>query len=116
MQILKTLLSYILLLPLVPIGDKLLFSEFEACLNLGGFANISHQEPSGRTIAYDLCPFNIVLNHWAQKLGADYDDNGEFARSGSVNQEVLRQFNAIDYYGLKPPKSLGLEWHQNSHR
>lgn len=100
--------------PLVPIGDKLLFSEFEACLNLGGFANISFRTHDGGTMAYDMCPFNIVLNHWAQKLGADYDCNGEFARSGSVNQQVLHQFNTLSYYHLSPPKSLGLEWVQSN--
>lgn len=100
--------------PLVPIGDQMLFSDFEACLNLGGFANISHQESNGRTIAYDLCPFNIVLNNWAQKLGKDYDANGDFARSGSVNQEALRKLNALEYYDLMPPKSLGIEWVQSN--
>lgn len=100
--------------PLVPLGDQLLFSDFDACLNLGGFANISYQDFQGRTVAYDLCPFNIVLNYWAQKLGKDYDANGDFARSGSVNQEALSQLNSIAYYGLMPPKSLGLEWvHSN---
>jgi anhydro-N-acetylmuramic acid kinase len=100
--------------PLVPIGDQLLFSDYDACLNLGGFANISHQEPGGRTIAYDLSPFNIVLNYWANKLGLDYDFNGDFARSGSVNQQVQHQLNTLSYYHLSPPKSLGLEWVQSN--
>ena len=99
--------------PLVPIGDRLLFSDFDACLNLGGFANISYSIAEQSTVAFDLCPFNIVLNYGAQKLGADYDANGDFARSGTVNLALLQQLNALDYYRLKPPKSLGLEWVQS---
>ena len=47
--------------PLVPIGDKLLFADYDYCLNIGGFANISF-ENNGQRFAYDTCPADIVLN------------------------------------------------------
>jgi len=95
--------------PLVPIGDQLLFSEYNFCLNLGGFANISTEVNSQR-IAYDICPVNIVLNHYVSKLGFDYDDKGNIAASGIVSKELLNLLNAIDFYRQSYPKSLGLEW------
>ena len=67
--------------PLVPIGDQLLFSDFDACVNLGGFANISF-ENKGQRIAYDICPVNIVLNHFCRKIGMEYDDKGSLASQG----------------------------------
>lgn len=95
--------------PLVPIGDKLLFSEYDYCLNLGGFANLS-TEINGQRIAYDVCPVNIVLNHYVTSLGLDYDNAGKIAASGQVHKVLLKELNNIDFYQKTHPKSLGLEW------
>lgn len=95
--------------PLVPIGDELLFSEFDACLNLGGFSNISFKKEEKR-IAFDICAVNIILNEFAKRLGKNYDENGDFARNGIINKEILSFLNALHYYQKYPPKSLGIEW------
>lgn len=95
--------------PLVPIGDRLLFSDYQYCLNLGGIANISYETPKGR-IALDVSPCNMVLNNLANQLDLDYDHNGEIAYQGKLSKDLLEQLNALDYYQLPPPKSLGKEW------
>ncbi len=95
--------------PLVPIGDELLFSEFDACLNIGGFSNISFQK-NGQRIAFDICPVNIVLNKYAEKLGKNFDENGDIAKSGKVNSSLLDKLNSLDFYKENHPKSLGVEW------
>ena len=95
--------------PLVPIGDALLFSQYEFCLNLGGFANISYEMDNQR-IAYDICPVNIVLNYYVKQLGYDFDDGGRIALTGKTNNDLLEQLNNLDYYKKTFPKSLGLEW------
>ncbi len=95
--------------PLVPIGDELLFPEYDYCINIGGFANISFNENDKR-LAYDVCPANIVLNLLANKLGQTYDKGGILGRSGKVNNELLEKLNKLDYYNKKHPKSLGKEW------
>ena len=95
--------------PLVPIGDNLLFSQFDACLNIGGFSNISFENDVKR-VAFDICPVNIVLNEFAQKLGKKYDENGDFARKGIINQKILTTLNSLEFYHQNAPKSLGIEW------
>lgn len=95
--------------PLVPIGDRILFSEYDYCLNLGGFSNISFEE-KGERIAYDISPVNTVLNFYAHKLGTGYDDKGKVSRSGSVNHRLLEKLNSLDFYHKKHPKSLGFEF------
>ena len=69
--------------PLVPIGDKLLFSKYKYFLNLGGFANLSLNEEE-KFIAYDICAVNTILNNLSFKLGKDYDFNGNFAKRGNI--------------------------------
>lgn len=95
--------------PLVPIGDRILFSEYDYCLNLGGFSNVSFEDNSKR-IAFDISPVNTVLNFYANKLGLNYDDKGKIARSGKVNADLLNELNALEYYKKQFPKSLGFEF------
>ena len=96
--------------PLVPIGDELLFDDYDACLNLGGISNISYRTENKR-IAYDISPCNMALNALANRAGLPYDKNGELAKNGSIIPVLLKKLNDLDYYQQKPPKSLGKEWY-----
>ena len=96
--------------PLVPIGDRLLFGDYDACLNLGGFSNISYEE-SGLRKAFDVSPCNMALNALARKLGVEYDKDGVLASQGALNEDVLQKMNALEYYHRPAPKSLGKEWY-----
>ena len=95
--------------PLVPIGDALLFSEYDACLNLGGFANGSYSQNS-KVIAYDLCAVNTVLNFLAAKKGFSYDNGGKLAQSGTLVSAFYTDLEALSFYQKTSPKSLGIEW------
>jgi len=95
--------------PLVPIGDELLFAQYDYCLNLGGFANIS-MKTEGKRVAFDISPANSILNHLAEKRGKQYDKNGEMAATGAIHVELFETLNNLGYYHLQPPKSLGREW------
>ena len=94
--------------PLVPIGDKLLFHEYDACINLGGIANLSYRDHKKRT-GFDICHFNLILNHYANRLGFAYDENGKLSSEGMVCEPLLHELNQWDYYRLTSPKSLGFE-------
>lgn len=95
--------------PLVPIGDQLLFSDYDFCLNLGGISNISFESKKKR-IAFDISPVNIVLNALSKQKGLEYDESGKLASAGNVDQELLKALNLLDFYKQKFPKSLGNEW------
>lgn len=95
--------------PLVPIGDRLLFKEYQKCLNIGGFANISY-ESEGKRIAYDISPANIILNQLAEKAGFEFDKDGVLASSGNLINQLLVKLNALNYYQKCTPKSLAKEW------
>jgi anhydro-N-acetylmuramic acid kinase len=95
--------------PLVPVGDRMLFSEYSACLNLGGFSNISFEE-NGIRKAGDICPVNTVLNYLAQKAGMEYDKDGNLGRMGRVNLTLLDNLGKLEFYHQPLPKSLGREW------
>ncbi len=113
--------------PLVPLGDKLLFGQYTYCLNLGGFANVSFEDQNQR-LAFDICPFNFVINRLVReahipKAGyminkgskedprfLTYDPEGQIARKGQTDHKLLEQLNGLPFYQLAGPKSLGEEW------
>ncbi len=99
--------------PLVPIGDMLLFEKYVACLNLGGFSNISYEQ-NGTREAFDICPVNYVFNYLAEKLDKEFDKDGEIAQKGNVLPFLFDKLNSIEYYLQKPPKSLGREFVENN--
>lgn len=90
--------------PIVPIGEKLLFDNYDYFLNIGGIANISLNEEN--YAAFDICAANRVLNMLAQDAGKDYDDGGKMAQSGTVIEDLLNELNELEYYRRPYPKSL----------
>ncbi len=94
--------------PLVPIGDELLFSEYDACINLGGVANISTKKNSNR-IAWDIGFCNMPMNNLMLEIGKSYDKDGINASKGSINKQLLEELNNLEYYFQTYPKSIGRE-------
>jgi len=96
--------------PIVPIGENLLFPEFDYFLNLGGIANISAHisDPSSikKIIAFDVCPANRILNMLAQEKNLLFDEDGKIAACGNVQNDLLQKLNSLDYYKQPYPKSL----------
>jgi len=95
--------------PLVPMGDKMLFNNWRACVNLGGFSNISIFQ-NQTVLAYDICAVNTVFNFLANRLNLPYDGEGKIAEKGKIIPVLFEELARLSYYSKKPPKSLGVEW------
>jgi len=101
--------------PLVPMGEKHLFSDYSCFLNLGGIANIafnpSIQEQqdlsSGASLqAFDVTVCNQALNYLAGLQGQAYDKDGQTAASGKTDTSLLTALNKLSYFANPAPKSL----------
>ena len=78
-------------------------------MNLGGFENISIKANKQIT-AFDICPVNMVLNQLCNKVGFEYDNNGDIAKSGKLIPQLFNILNNLPFYNKLPPKSLSREW------
>jgi anhydro-N-acetylmuramic acid kinase len=96
--------------PLVPVGDELLFSEYDYCLNLGGISNVSFNE-NGIRKAFDIGICNMALNDLAGKLNLSCDKDGALAQSGKVNNDLLQQLLSVARLYNQYKQSLGYEWY-----
>src|SRR5690606_34269597 len=95
-----------------PIGDKLLFKEFDYWLNIGGIVNMSLRKDD-KMMAFDVTVGNQALNALALKKGKSYDENGGIAKEGRLLIDVLGQLNDKAYFKKEPPKSLSNEEARN---
>ncbi len=95
--------------PLVPVGDALLFADYDVCLNLGGIANLSY-DAKGKRKAFDVCLVNMALNYLAGQAGKAYDKNGELASQGNVNMRLFRKLLNVYKKLHKNRPSLSREW------
>jgi anhydro-N-acetylmuramic acid kinase len=94
--------------PLVPAGDKFLFSEYDICLNLGGIANLSSDVKKQR-IAYDITFCNMGLNYLMSIIGKEFDKGGEMASEGEINKSLLNKLTKINAKFRAKRPSLGRE-------
>ena len=95
--------------PLVPIGDKHLFSAYDVCINLGGIANLTiNCEALPR--AFDVAPCNQVLNKIANRMGMPFDQDGKMGRSGTFLKLWHASLETPHFYQKKGPKSISNEW------
>lgn len=96
--------------PLAPLVELNLFQGHNYYLNLGGIANITKLTNFGKTIAYDVCPCNQVLNYYSNLAGKAYDEDGNMARSGSKLDGLEAYLDSIPYFSIDGPKSLDNNW------
>jgi anhydro-N-acetylmuramic acid kinase len=95
--------------PIVPIGDKLLFGDYDLLLNVGGIANITIQKPDNSYVAFDISVANQALNFLAQKKGKEFDESGSMAASGKLIENAIDALSNEEYYQKAVPKSLSNE-------
>lgn len=103
--------------PLVPAFHKDVFSDTKnnrAIINIGGIANITYLARSGETSGFDSGPGNMLLDAWIKRhLDLDYDNNGEWAKTGRVIAPLLSSMLVDSYFSLPPPKSTGRDLFNN---
>ncbi|QWD77787.1 anhydro-N-acetylmuramic acid kinase [Polynucleobacter sp. MWH-Svant-W18] len=104
--------------PLVPAFHAQQFKSTEnlAILNIGGIANLTLLPTSGDVTGFDCGPGNMLMDAWIyEHQGNAFDENGNWATQGKVNQELLIKMLADPFFKKAPPKSTGrddfhLEW------
>lgn len=97
--------------PLVPVYHRALAASLKdrpvAFLNIGGVANVTWIGKDGELMAFDTGPGNALLNDWCEKrIGKPFDEGGQLAARGNVDDVAFSHFLENDYFDLPPPKSL----------
>lgn len=105
--------------PLAPAFHAAVFSsgaETRGVLNIGGIANLTvlpagaGGDEDAAVIGFDTGPGNTLMDAWMTRTcGRSFDENGEFARSGQINEVLLKRCLSEPYFHTPPSKSTGFE-------
>jgi anhydro-N-acetylmuramic acid kinase len=101
--------------PLAPAFHQWLFATPDsnrAILNIGGIANVTLLPASSSTVTgFDTGPGNTLLDgHARRNLDKPFDEDGAWAASGKVSDELLEAMLSDQYFELPAPKSTGFEY------
>ena len=104
--------------PLAPLAHHRLFhsaTENRAVVNIGGIANVTWLPANGPVQGYDSGPGGGLLDEWSQlHLGEDYDRDGQWGRTGTVQEKLLETMLCDPYFAQSPPKSTSREYFSRS--
>ena len=100
--------------PLVPAFHQQMFAspgKKRVILNIGGIANVTYLPGnSDDVLGFDTGPGNTLIDAWIQQVkGEPFDENGEWAQSGTTDPALLKQLLSHPYFSLDFPKSTGRE-------
>jgi anhydro-N-acetylmuramic acid kinase len=96
--------------PLVPAFHAQQFKSSEnlAILNIGGIANLTLLPNGGEVTGFDCGPGNMLMDAWVAKhQGTSFDENGNWALQGKVNEVLLKKILSDSFFAQAPPKSTG---------
>ncbi|MGZ5008781.1 MAG: anhydro-N-acetylmuramic acid kinase [Methylobacter sp.] len=102
--------------PLVPAFHQAVFhhpDENRCIVNIGGIANITvlPKQQSEKVIGFDTGPGNTLMDLWIKlQQNQSYDQNGAWARTGTINHDLVALLKQDAYFSAPPPKSTGKEY------
>tara|TARA_Y100000590_G_scaffold451124_1_gene591927 strand:+ start:1152 stop:2273 length:1122 start_codon:yes stop_codon:yes gene_type:complete len=102
--------------PLVPVYHKAIFQDIVdkpfAVINIGGVSNITYIDKDS-LIAFDVGPGNSLIDDGMRDIfNKDYDKNGQVARSGKIDHNIINEIICDDFFKKLPPKSLDRNYFQ----
>lgn len=106
--------------PLVPAFHQQVFTNSQTSsiiLNIGGIANLTFLPKTGPVFGFDTGPGNTLIDQWFQQhhnsvsqSECQWDENGNWAKSGKINEALLQCMLADEYFARTGPKSTGREY------
>ena len=93
--------------PIVPIGEKLLFPEFDFFLKYRRYRKSFCKR--NQFIGFDVCPANRILNLLSADTEKGYDENGNLAAAGKVDENLLNKVKWICHYYKLPSSKISFK-------